>query len=615
MGDSAKVMILVVQTKWPAMYAERDDGDVIQRLVAAEKDIDTLAREILASNVPRALPEVSGPMPDLAPFTALRSLVVEGIVTTPLPETLGHTHRSIRELSLHEWERGDPNVPASFRGGPLESLTLPPHGTLDCGLELPELKTLKVPLAVLHRWRDEIPRLVSLEELEVTPDESGMTELPEEIASLSALRRLTARHLGLRSLPALSPSLEVLSLDGNRLASLAPRFGPQPAVLYAEGNALAPAEAQWVAKEMKKPLSARKPWPRAIEPSAVAALHPQFFHPHWEGIGTIAVGDAFVFVGRRGGFGVAAFDLGGGALIWDAPLSLPDHPRAVTSVGHQDGVVLAHAKDRLYFLDERTGAIEGSVETTHLAHAFFAGGCLFGLGPDPVYWGKGRGMTYRVDARAMRIEPLAGFDNVGAVSRDGRLATTLGDAQENLAITVVEVASGKALGSIAKSHRHAFRGSDSLFVVDDANVAHEHGLDGTELRSFALGEDMEALPVTRRARPAVPYVDPMGEYLVVPRVSERKSIVDNTVAIYDASSGELLETTPPHAALRGVLDPRYYGDVYSPIEHPAIVRCGDQLLVGALVRAAEEPLVGTGLTPVRLPPPRSTRDRKDRIES
>lgn len=600
-GPAEKVTSLIVQTRWFPLYLEREDGSVSQRLVASEKDKDTLAREILASGAIRAVPEVSGPMPDLSAFTALRQLTVEDAITTPLPENLGETHPGLVALHLHEWKGDAARVPASLRGRPLRSLRLPPQATLASGLDFPKLEALKIPMRLLHEWRAEIPKLKELLELEITRDPSGIHELPAELASLPKLRMLDVSHLGLASLPELPATLEQLDVTDNRLTSLAPRFGPRDMLLVADDNPLAKAEAEWIAKEMKKPLAARSPPPMTES----GTNHAKFFHPTWEGVGAIALAGPRVVIGRRGGFGVAAFDLASGQLAWDTPLTVSKvdkEPRAVTSVGFHDGFVIAQANDRVFFVDASTGAIAGEATVIPLTHAFIAGGYVFGIGPDPVYWGKGGGMAYRLDVAAKSVTPVPGFENVGAVSPSGRLATQLGSESKGNAVRIVEVATGKVLGTLAKSIRHAFRSEETLFVVDDENVAHELAFDGTNLRSFPLGEDMAALPANRRARVAVPYVDPTGRYFVTPRITARKSAVDNTVAVFDAASGACLLKTTPHTPLRGNLDPRYYGDEYSLIEHPAVLRCENELLIGALVRGKDEPLVGTGLTVVSLPP-------------
>ena len=209
---------------------------------------------------------------EIGTFAKLKSLTLGGLDTSVLPETIGNLAKletldfsymesltalpktigklsKLRELSapyagfkalppeigklsalkiLNLNDTPLEKVPADlWNATALEQLYFPPTLTsLPPGIsKLTKLQALGVSPQALASIADELPKLKSLELLQILGDYSGSsaTTLPEQIGSLPKLHTLSASYLGLTSLPASIAKLtklQELDIGGNKLSTL-----------------------------------------------------------------------------------------------------------------------------------------------------------------------------------------------------------------------------------------------------------------------------------------------------------------------------------------------------------------------------------------------------------
>jgi len=642
--DPMRVRTLNVQVKWANAVFVKDDGSVGVRLCAAALGIDEIARLSLAGKLPLGAHQaVRGRVPESV--TALHALVelhVGGPIDGSLPEGVGGL-AALRVLHLEEWE-GLESLPASLgQLTDLEVLRLPASlRSLPSGLPFPRLRELHLPLDLLIEHEKDLAGLTALTTLDIFPpidrddlwkrkDASLLQrELPAGIGSLANLEVLRTTRLGLEALPpglAKLGKLASLRLWCSRMASLVEVVTTSPSLTSIDttGNRLSDYEERWLPKLLKLPPAERataKP-PAKKKGDKAAKSRRRLAIASWDAIATFAVSSSGtrIVAGEHGGHRVCAWDVESGKLLWETTL-LPGRTvddRVHVAFDRSGAIVAAPTsfEGHVFWLDAETGAIArtkviGSAEVSGACFPFLLAEGDKSLGdlrepvprePRGFFLANVISNAFGGRAAAYSYPEIAGLGYLpgyaGVVSPDGTLVTGSSGTEQ---LVAMELPGFKAKFVIEKAGygRHAFTPDGKQLVrLGPELTAHVHdATTGEELSSFPWAPDCAELPSRKRPNDAWPVFDPSGRYLAILRRCHASKI-DGTVGILDFETKALVAVLPAHDRPIGRIDPDFGATKLStprPDEQPMVRWLGNEVVVGAPIRADDEPRVGTGLT-------------------
>ncbi|MEQ1502461.1 MAG: hypothetical protein ABMB14_09525 [Myxococcota bacterium] len=634
--EPSRVAELWVQLQWPSQVAVRDDGQVRVRWCVAPRSIDEVARDSLAGRAPLgAHLDVTGAFPtELGRFDRLATLSVDDRVEGTLPDAIGRL-TPLRELRLQGWDglTALPGALAALRQ--LVVLRLPPSlRHLPGGLPFPQLRQLEIPFELLEAHRAQLPALTALEELELVPTEPGddpwdrhgaalpRFELPEEVTALPALRSLRAKRLGLERLPANLPRLTHLThldLWCCRMAHLTELATAMPGLraIDATGNRLSAAEERWLPKLLKLPAAERTSAvpPAKVPPKVPPARGPErvgqrLSIPSWDAVWSFdgsASGGPLV-AGERGGHRVCAWDAETGALSWETTL-VPGHTvddRVCVAFDREGRVVASTATlpGRVFWLDAETGAVLRDQEVPVGFHSFVL---AERAGPDGLLLADTlasgtRGALGGAVFRYPDLAPLAALPGyVGVVSPRGDAVTGGSTSGQLVRIDLPSLRVRWAIAADTQGHAFTPDGARLVVLGRDLKATVYDAETGDPLAQFCWAPECVALPSARRPTGGWPAFDPTGTLLAVLRApnASHHDATAGTIGIVDVATRTQRFVLPAHEPPPGRLDPKFGAGELSALRSdpsPAMRWWGGRLVVGAWVRADDEPRVGAGLT-------------------